>query len=85
MFPTQNPAFPKGPSRLLCDFSDFDSPRPKTPVSRVPLDYWGVLRDYLVLICLVLWCFTIFRVIFDEKSEKVDVALSPIFAEINIS
>ena len=30
MFPAQNPAFPKGPSRLFSDFSDFDSP-PKNP------------------------------------------------------
>ena len=29
MFPTQNPAFPKGPSRLFSVFSDFDSPHPK--------------------------------------------------------
>ena len=80
MFPTQNPAFPKGPSRLFCDFSNFDSPHPKPPVSqRVPLDCWVVLRDYLVLKCLVLWCFTSVWVIFDEK---VDADLSPIFTFI---
>ena len=32
MFPTQNPAFPRGPARLFSDFSDFDSPHPKPPV-----------------------------------------------------
>ena len=35
-----------------------------------------VLRDYIVLIYLVLWCFTIFGGIFDEKSEKVEADLS---------
>ena len=35
-----------------------------------------VLSDYLVLIYLVLWCFTIFWVISDEKSEKVEADLS---------
>ena len=32
MFPTQNPTFPKEPSRLSSVFGDFDSPQPKPPV-----------------------------------------------------
>ena len=35
MFPTHNPAFPKGSSRLCSDFCDSDTPQPKTPNSHL--------------------------------------------------
>ena len=40
------------------------------------LDCWVVLRDYLVLIYLVLWFFTLFGVIFDVKTAKIETELS---------
>ena len=45
----------------------------------VALDCWMVLRDYLVLIYLVLWFFIFFGVIFDVKTAKIETELSPIF------
>ena len=45
----------------------------------VPLDCWVVLRDYLVLIYLVLWFFTLFWVIFYVKTTKIEMELSHTF------
>ena len=44
----------------------------------VHLDCWVVLGDYLILQYLVLWFFTIFGVIFDVKTTKIETELSPI-------
>ena len=44
----------------------------------VPLDCWVALRDYLVLLYLVPWFFTLFGVIFDVKTAKIEIELSPI-------
>ena len=40
-----------------------------------------VLRDYLILIYLVLWFFTPFWVIFDVKTAEIGMELSPTFTE----
>ena len=40
---------------------------------------WVVLRDYLILIYLVLWFFALFWVIFDAKTAKIETELSPTF------
>ena len=52
------------------------------PVAVVPLDCWVILRDYLVLIYLVLCFFTLFWVIFDVKpAAKIETELSPIITK----
>ena len=78
--PHPKPAFPKDPSRLSSDFNDLILPtqNPRIPPV-VPLDFWVVLRDYLVLIYLVLWFFTLFWVIFYVKTAKIETELSPTF------
>ena len=43
---------------------------------------WVVLRDYLILIYLVLWFFYPFWVIFDAKTAKIETELSPTFTEL---
>ena len=59
-------------------------PHPKPPLSqKVPLRLLVVLRDYLVLIYLVLWIFTLFWVIFEVKTAEVDAELSPRITEID--
>ena len=59
-------------------------PHPKPPLSQqVPLRLLVVLRDYLVLICLVLWFFTLFGVIFEVKIAEVDAELSPRITMLN--
>ena len=50
----------------------------------VPLDCWVVLRDYLVLIYLVLWFFTLFWVNFDVKTAKIETELSPIITGLSL-
>ena len=54
-------------------------PHPKPPLSQqVPLRLLVVLRDYLVLIYLVLWFFLpFFLVIFEVKIAEVDAELAP--------
>ena len=47
----------------------------------VPLDCWVVLRDYLISIYLVLQFFTLFWVIFDVKTAKIEMELSPIITD----
>ena len=59
-------------------------PHPKPPLSQqVPLRLFVVLRDYLVLIYLVLWFFTLFWVIFEVKIAEVDAELSPRITMLN--
>ena len=38
-----------------------------------------VLIDYLILIYLVLWFFTLLRAIFDAKTAKIETELSAIY------
>ena len=59
-------------------------PHPKPPLSQqVPLRLLVVLRDYLLLIYLVLWFFTLFWVIFEVKIAEVDAELSPRISMLN--
>ena len=59
--------------RSLRHFSPFYSSHPK------PLLGGFRLRDYFILIYLVLWFFPLLWVIFDVKTVKIETELSPTF------
>ena len=78
MFPTQNPAFPKGPSRLSSAFSDFDSPHPKPPVPTCgPPSLLGGNKGFPIILLILEYKTKWFLLMLWVLSEKTDADLFP--------
>ena len=82
MLPTQNPAFAEVPSRLSSDFSDFDSSHSKPPVPTCgPPGVLGGFEGLSRVNISSAVVFTLFWVIFDVITAKIETELSCTFTE----
>ena len=74
--PTQNSAFPKGPSRLSGVFSNFDSPHPNPRFPpAVPLACWVVIRVFTIILLMLEHKIKWFLLIFWVFSGETDADL----------